>query len=74
MPTAASHYLYKSSGRLIVLRLRMMIVNKYAQVALLVAQYIKTGSSPVNAWEKESCEVFMPGSSSQKKGCLRLFG
>ena len=54
-------------------------MNKYAQVALLAAQYVKEGISPASAWEKASGEVFIPGSPSQKKGCpknafLGLYG
>jgi hypothetical protein len=57
----------------------MVAVTKYAQVAILAAQYVKSGSSPINAWEKASCEIFTPGSSMQKKGCpkkafLGLYG
>lgn len=44
-------------------------MNKYAQTAILAAQYVQTGDSPVQAWEKASCEIFALGSASQKKEC-----
>ena len=44
-------------------------MNKYAQTAVLAAQYVKIGDSPVQAWKKASCEIFVPDSASQKKAC-----
>lgn len=43
------------------------------------AKYVGFGITPEAAWEKASCEIFSPGSSSQKKGCpkcafLGLYG
>lgn len=54
-------------------------MGKYGEVAVKAAQYIKEGKDPLPAWEKASCEIFEPGSSSQKKGCpknafLGLYG
>lgn len=44
-------------------------MNKYARTAILAAKYVQIGNSPGQAWKKASCEVFAPGSASQKKGC-----
>lgn len=54
-------------------------MNKYAQTAIRAAHYMQSGFNANNAWEKASCEIFVPGSYSQKKGCPRkaflgLFG
>ena len=54
-------------------------MGKYGEIAVKAARYISGGSEPRPAWEKASCEVFTPGSSSQKKGCpknafLGLYG
>ncbi|HOF27400.1 MAG TPA: hypothetical protein PK761_01535 [Clostridia bacterium] len=54
-------------------------MNKYSQVAIKAGSYVKDGMTPKDAWEKASCEIFKPGSSSQKKGCpknafLGLYG
>ncbi|NLD46886.1 MAG: hypothetical protein GX660_06760 [Clostridiaceae bacterium] len=54
-------------------------MNKYAQVAVNAGFYVKEGMTPDYAWKKASCEIFEPGSSSQKKGCpkntfLGLYG
>jgi hypothetical protein len=46
-------------------------MGKYGDVAVKAAQYVNEGYAPLSAWEKASCEVFEPGSSSQKKGCPR---
>lgn len=46
-------------------------MNKYAQTAILAAQYLKADDSTAQAWEKASCEVFTPGSASQKKDALK---
>lgn len=44
-------------------------MNKYSQIALKAAKYVKEGLNPEEAWEKASCEIFEKGSNSQKKGC-----
>lgn len=54
-------------------------MNKYAKTALIAARYLESGINPVDAWEKASCTVFIPGSAAQKKGCpknafLGLYG
>ena len=45
--------------------------NKYAETAVIAAKYVNAGLPPRSAWEKASCEIFIPNSFSQKKGCPR---
>lgn len=47
-------------------------MNKYAQVAVNAGFYVKEGMTPDYAWKKASCEIFEPGSSSQKKDVLKI--
>lgn len=47
------------------------MLNKYRQVDVKAARYVQDGFEANSAWEKASCEVFIPGSSSQLKGCPR---
>lgn len=54
-------------------------MNKYAIIAQNAATLVQPGSEPSVAWETASCQVFTPGSASQKKGCpknafLGLYG
>jgi hypothetical protein len=54
-------------------------MGKYGDVAIKAARYVNEDIDPRAAWEKASCEIFEPGSSSQKKGCpknafLGLYG
>lgn len=54
-------------------------MKKYAETAIKAAELIVSGSDPESAWEKASCIVFIPNSTSQKKGCpknafLALYG
>ncbi|MDD2269697.1 MAG: hypothetical protein PHY15_09185 [Eubacteriales bacterium] len=54
-------------------------MGKYGDVAVKAACYVNEGHTPLIAWNKASCEIFKPGSSSQKKGCpknafLGLYG
>lgn len=46
-------------------------MNKYGIIAVNAARIIIQGSKPYDAWEKASCELFVKGSPSQKKGCPR---
>lgn len=46
-------------------------MNKYAETAIVAVKYVNAGLPPRSAWEKASCEIFIPNSSSQKKGCPR---
>lgn len=47
-------------------------MNKYAQTAIRAAHYMQSGFNASSAWEKASCEIFVPGSYSQKKGCKAI--
>jgi len=48
-------------------------MNKYGQAAVRAVRLINIGSisSPVDAWERATSEIFGKGTSSQKKGCPR---
>jgi hypothetical protein len=43
--------------------------SKYAETAIKAVGYINAGLSAEQSWEKASCEIFIKGSTSQKKSC-----
>ena len=48
-----------------------MKISKYGEAAIKAVNYVNEGYTAEEAWEKASCEIFIKGSSMQKKGCPR---